>query len=174
MTDRSEVLLIGGRSGVGKSTVGAEVLVQLSAAGVKHALIEGDNLDMAYPPSAGGLAGENLAAMWANYTALGYHRLIYINTACVRAARQITVAMGDDPRPIGVLLTSSDHASNRRLARREIGSALDWHVQRSRQAAAELDAAAPDWVARIGTDGKAVADIASEVIGVTGWRDELG
>ena len=42
---RSEVLLIGGRAGVGKSSVGNEVHVQLSAARVWHAFIEGDNLD---------------------------------------------------------------------------------------------------------------------------------
>lgn len=44
---RSHVLLIGGRSGVGKSTVAAEVHRQLSEYGVHHAWIEGDNLDMA-------------------------------------------------------------------------------------------------------------------------------
>jgi hypothetical protein len=50
---------------------------QLSAAGVRHCLIEGDNLDLAYPPPhVHGLAEQNLAAMWANYTALGYRRMI--------------------------------------------------------------------------------------------------
>jgi hypothetical protein len=51
---------------------------QLSAAGVRHCLIEGDNLDLAYPPPhVHGLAEQNLAAMWASYTALGYRRMIY-------------------------------------------------------------------------------------------------
>ena len=50
MTGRSEALLIGGRSGTGKSSVGNEIHTQLSAAGVQHCLIEGDNLDLAYPP----------------------------------------------------------------------------------------------------------------------------
>jgi hypothetical protein len=39
--------------------------VQLSRAGIWHCLIEGDNLDMAYPPPwEHGLAERNLAAMW--------------------------------------------------------------------------------------------------------------
>jgi adenylylsulfate kinase-like enzyme len=42
-------LFIGGRSGVGKSSVGYEIHAQLSAACVQHCLIEGDNLDMAWP-----------------------------------------------------------------------------------------------------------------------------
>jgi hypothetical protein len=93
VTDQTEVLLIGGRSGVGKSAVGAEMHVQLSAVGVRHCLIEGDNLDMAYPPPLEhGLAEQNLSAMWANYRALGYRRMIYTNTASVleKVIRELT------------------------------------------------------------------------------------
>jgi 2-phosphoglycerate kinase len=49
VTAQSEVLLIGGRSGVGKSIVGNELHAQPSTACIRHCLIEGDNLDMAYP-----------------------------------------------------------------------------------------------------------------------------
>jgi adenylylsulfate kinase-like enzyme len=59
-------LFVGGRSGAGKSSVGLEIHAQLSAAGIRHCLIEGDNLDMAYPPPwEHGLAEQNLAAMWS-------------------------------------------------------------------------------------------------------------
>jgi hypothetical protein len=54
---------------------------QLPAARVQHCFIEGNNLDMAYPPPwEHGLAEQNLAAMWANYRALGYRRMICANT----------------------------------------------------------------------------------------------
>lgn len=43
------MLLIGGRSGVGKSTVAFALHDLLSARGVKHVVIEGDALDLAYP-----------------------------------------------------------------------------------------------------------------------------
>ena len=76
MTESSEVVFIGGRSGVGKSCVGLQIHQQLSAAAVRHCLIEGDYLDMGYPtPWKHGLAERltnrailvtNLAAMWAN------------------------------------------------------------------------------------------------------------
>ena len=85
VTSRSEALFLGGRSGVGKSSIGSEMHVQLSAAGIRHCLIEGDNLDMAYPPPwEHGLGARNLAAMWANYRALDYRRMIYTNTVSVR------------------------------------------------------------------------------------------
>jgi len=51
-------------------------------------VIEGDYLDLAHPaphlafPHAS-LAEQNLAAMWTAYRSLGYHRLIYTNTAAV-------------------------------------------------------------------------------------------
>ena len=84
MTGQTEALFLGGRAGVGKTSVGCEIHEQLSAAGIRHCLIEGDNLDMAYPqPWEHHLAERNLAAMWANYRAIGYRRMIYANTASV-------------------------------------------------------------------------------------------
>ena len=172
MTGQTEALLVGGRAGVGKSSVGYEIHEQLSAVGLRHCLIEGDNLDMAYPePWEHHLAERNLAAMWANYRALDYRRMIYTNTASVleKVIGELTAAMGDDPQVTGVLLTCSDATSRRRLAQREIGSALDWHVERSAQMARRLDRQAPAWVHRVATDARTVADIAAEVISLTAW-----
>lgn len=173
MTGRSEALLLGGRAGVGKSSVGNEIHAQLSTAGVRHCLIEGDNLDQAYPPPwEHRLAERNLAAMWANYRALGYRRMIYTNTVSVRFIDELTSAMGDDPRVTAVLLTADDVTARHRLAKREIGTALDWHIERSDIAARELEQLSPNWVHRIPTDGRSVADIAAQIIGLTGWTAE--
>ena len=100
MTARSKALFLGGRSGSGKSSVGYEIQAQLSVARVQHCLIEGDNLDMAWPPQwEHGLAERNLAAMWANYRALGYRTMVYANTASVSGdvLSELTAAMGDSP-----------------------------------------------------------------------------
>jgi len=85
-------LLIGGRSGVGKTSVGFEIHAQLEAAGVSHAVIDGDFLDMAYPPPwEHKLAERNLAVLWANYRTVGYRRLIYTqNDVCNRRCRWTT------------------------------------------------------------------------------------
>jgi adenylylsulfate kinase len=171
-TQPTEAVLLGGRSGTGKTTVGYEIHAQLSAAGIKHSLVDGDNLDMAYPdPGEHGLAELNLAAMWANYRALGYHRVVYTNTASVlgEVMAALTAAMGDQPRLTAVLLTCSDETARERLARREIGSELKLHIERSDRMARRLEVNAPDWVHRVGTDDRAVADIAAEVIALAGW-----
>jgi hypothetical protein len=168
------VLFLGGRSGVGKSSVGYEIHERLSAADVRHCLIEGDNLDMAHPPPwEHGLAERNLAVMWANYRALGYRRMVYTNTASVRLVDELTTAMGDGPLVTAVLLTADDATARQRLGKREIGTALDRHIERSDLMARELEQTSPRWVHRVPTDGRPVADIAAQVIGLTGWTADL-
>jgi hypothetical protein len=167
---RSEILFIGGRSGVGKSSVGNEIHAQLCAAEVKHCLIEGDVLDLAWPPPwEHRLTERNLAAIWRNYRSLGYRRMVYTATVSVRYTAELAAAMGDDPLIHAVLLTASDATARDRLAQREIGTAYDIHVRRSDRAARDLDASVPDWVHRVATDGRDVAAIAREIIAHTGW-----
>jgi len=170
-----DVLLIGGRSGVGKSTVGWEVSAQLQAAEVSHCYLEGDFLDQAFPappgdPNRSQLTRDNIAALWRNFSARGYHRLVYTNTVSVIYPEEITESLGEPSRVTRVLLTASDETANARLAQREIGSGLDLHIQRSAQRAVDLEHAAPASVRRIGTDGRGVVEIAAEVIAATGWR----
>lgn len=171
VTQTSEVLFIGGRSGVGKTTVAHALHSQLSAKDLRHCLIEGDNLDLAHPPPwKHGLAEKNLAAMWTNYRQLGYRRLIYTNTVSVRSTEQLAKAMGDDPTIIGVLLTASDSTAYNRLAERESGTELDSHYLRSQSAARDLDLQAPSWVHRIQTDDRSPEEVANQILVLTGWE----
>lgn len=154
--------------------MGWEVSIQLQAAQVAHCLVEGDNLDQAFPappddPHRSKMTEANLAAIWGNYAALGYRRLIYTNTVSVLEPDLIVRAMGGAPRIIGALLTAADETARQRLGGREIGSQLDAHVSRSTRMAQHLEAAAPPSVVRLPTDGRPVVDIARDVIAATGW-----
>lgn len=170
MTESAKLLVIGGRSGVGKSAVAFEVSAQLAASEVSHALIEGDFLDFAYPsPSEHQLAEKNLAALWANYRDLGYRRLIYTNTASVLHADRIASAMSGPVLITSVLLSCSDKTASERLALREVGSTFSEHIDRSQQAAIRLEESAPAAVVRINTDEQSAVTIAIQVIGLTGW-----
>ncbi|MFC5662594.1 hypothetical protein ACFP3U_06305 [Kitasatospora misakiensis] len=169
-----EALLIGGRSGVGKSTIGWEISAQLQDLRIAHCLIEGDNLDQAFPapaddPARAKMTEANLAALWHNYAALGYRRLIYTNTVSVLEPDLIARAMGGTPRITAVLLTADDATARQRLGRREIGSQLDAHVTRSTAMARHLQATAPPWVVRVSTDGRSVTDIARDVVAAVNW-----
>jgi cytidylate kinase len=169
---RTQALFLGGRSGVGKSTVAAEVSRILAAADVAHALIEGDALDQAHPePWRRGipLAERNLAAMWRNYRDAGWTRVIYANTVSVLELPALTGALGGEVEAVGVLLTADDATTAARLAGREIGSGLAEAIERSAAAAPRLQAGASDGVHRVATDGRTVAEIAAEVVALTGW-----
>jgi energy-coupling factor transporter ATP-binding protein EcfA2 len=166
----TDLLLLSGRSGVGKSTVASELHHLLAQADVKHALIEGDNLDLAYPvPWAYGLAERNLRAMWQNFRDLGYRRLIYVNTVSVLFEAEVTAAVGGAGRVTGILLTAEDETIRHRLGRREVGSALELHMQRSGDRALELDLRSPEWIHRVPTDAKSTTRIAREILDIVGW-----
>ncbi len=82
--------------------------------------------------------------------------------------------MGPGVRVILALLTASDATAVARLSAREIGSALDREVAGSARKARLLDEQAPPEVARVATDGRTVAEIASDVLELTGWWEPGG
>ncbi|MFE9643425.1 hypothetical protein ACFYO0_04585 [Streptomyces sp. NPDC006365] len=172
----AEVLLIGGRAGVGKSTVGWEVSDQLRRAKVAHALVEGDLMGQVHPapegdPHRARITERNLSAVWGNFAELGHRRLIYTNTLSVlaSAAGIFERAMGADVRMIRVLLTATDVTAAKRLAGREIGSELERELKSSAYKARLLDERAPAATVRVVTDDRSVVDIAGEVLDATGW-----
>ncbi|CAM5718234.1 AAA family ATPase [Streptomyces canus] len=174
--DHAEVLLLGGRAGVGKTTVGWEVSARLRAARVAHAVIDGDFMGQVHPapegdPHRAAVAERNLTAVWGNYAELGYRRLVYTNTVSVleESTGVFRRAMGDGVRIVRVLLTASDETTERRLAGRELGSELEQELRGSARKARMLDERAPAGTLRVGTDGRTVIDIAAEVTAATGW-----
>ena len=174
MVNRPEVLLIGGRSGVGKSTTAVALHKLLAGAGVRHVVIEGDFLDLAWPPPhqehpEAQLAARNLAAVWANTRALGHHRLVFTNTVSVLEAAVLADAIGEDPLVTAVLLRAGDDVVADRLGRRAGGAAALDEIRHSAETARHLDHAVADDVVRVETDGRTPADIAQDLGRLTGW-----
>ncbi len=174
--DHAEVLLVGGRAGVGKTTVGWEVSARLRAAGVAHAVIDGDFMGQVHPapegdPHRAAIGERNLTAVWGNYAELGYRRLVYVNTVSVldEATGMFRRAMGDTVRIARVLLTATDETAEARLRGRELGSELESEVRGGVRKARMLDERAPVGTLRVVTDGRTVTDIADEVVAATGW-----
>ncbi|WP_428950457.1 hypothetical protein [Streptomyces sp. cg35] len=172
----AEVLLIGGRAGVGKTTVGWEVSALLRAAAVPHTVVDGDFMGQVHPapeddPHRAGITERNLTAVWANFAALGHRRLVYTNTASVlpEATGMFERAMGARVRITRILLTASDATAHERLTGRELGSELATELAASARKARILDGRAAAGTIRVTTDGRSVGAIAGEVVTATGW-----
>ncbi len=176
LMDRAEVLLIGGRAGVGKTTVGWEVSALLRSGAVAHAIIDGDFMGQVHPapdgdPHRAEITEANLTAVWANYARRGYRRLIYTNTMSVlpETAGMFERATGAGAGIVRVLLTASDATARERLVGRELGSELEQELAGSARKARLLDQRAPADTVRVATEGRSVVDIAREVVAATGW-----
>ncbi|WP_199896460.1 AAA family ATPase [Streptomyces niger] len=174
--NHAEVLLIGGRAGVGKTTVGWEVSALLRSEAVAHAIIDGDFMGQVHPapkgdPHRAEITESNLTAVWANFAQRGYRRLIYTNTMSVlpEMTGMFERAMGAGVEIIRVLLTASDETAHERLVGRELGSELAQELGASARKARLLDRRAPAETVRVATDGRLVVDIAREVVAATGW-----
>jgi len=161
---------------VGKSTAAEALHDLLVAADVRHAVIEGDFLDLAHPaphvafPGAL-LAERNLAAMWAAYRELGYHRLIYTNTVSVLEQDALARAMGDDPTVTAVLLRAGDGTTADRLRRRSGGHLPEAQLAHSTRTAGRLDAAVRAGVTRVDTDSLTPPEVAVRLASLTGWLE---
>jgi broad-specificity NMP kinase len=171
---RPEVLLIGGRSGVGKTTVAHAVSALLREQGVAHCHVEGDNLSAAYPkpesdPRGSQLTEANLAALWRNYAELGYRRLVYVNTVSVLESPMIVRALGGTARVVAVLLVAEDREVEQRLGARESGPELIAHRERSRRAAVVLGEQSPAGTQVVQTDGRTPEAVAEQVLRLSGW-----
>lgn len=176
----AEVLLIGGRAGAGKTTVGWEVSALLRRAEVAHAIVEGDFMGQVHPapeddPHRSAITEANLTAVWANFAVRGHRRLIYTNTASVlpETTGMFERAMGERVRIVRVLLTASDTTARERLTGRELGSELEQELRNGMRKARMLDRLAAPGTVRVATDGRPIADIAREVTAATGWATPL-
>jgi hypothetical protein len=164
------------RCRVGKSTLNWEVSAQLTAAGVRHAAIETDELDRIFPlPSASELqdlrpgmtdiSEVNLAAIWGNYRALGCDRLILSGVMVFldEARKWIGRAIPNADFTVVRLLASND-VLLRRLEKREIGSGIEDQVRRTLRQANEIATLGSAGVIELQTDGKAPQELASELL----------
>jgi hypothetical protein len=177
----TQILLITGPAGVAKSTLNWEVSAQLTAAGLRHAAIETDELDRIFPlPSASELqelrpgmtdiSEVNLATIWGNYRALGCDRLILSGVMVFldEARKWIGRAIPNADFTVVRLLASND-ALLRRLEKREIGSGIEDQVRRTLRQANEIATLGSAGVIELQTDGKAPQELASELLDQIGW-----
>ena len=171
------VLVLTGPTGVGKTTVAFEILEQLVAAGIGHAMVDTDELDRIHPAPVGDphktqLTKRNLAAVWENLRSAGAERLVLTG---------VFVALEDELRwlreavPGGefsvVRLRASDDVLVERLGRRELGSGFTQHARRTVEQARAMDGEPEGDRLVVETTGRSVVDVAREVLDRARWLE---
>jgi hypothetical protein len=171
MNPEVPLLVVSGTVGVGKSAVLDEIHTVLCSADASHACVDADALALSWP-----IRGEfnqismveNLSSLWANFRAAGARRLVIagvVERSSDLAAYQRAVP---GARITLCRLLASDPTRLARLQRREIGTGLEWHLQRTTELDATLDSAAlHDFT--VLNDGRTVREVALEVLRLAGW-----
>ena len=171
-------LLVTGPVGVGKTTTAIEISHQLAAARVAHALVDLDELDRIYPPPADDpdkrtLTQRNLEAVWANLRQAGAARLILVGVLEDLDLELVPIrAAVPGASVVIVRLQAAVDDLVERIARREVGSAREYHVRRASEQAASMAASAAGNCLFVDTASRPVQDVAHEILVRVGWHPE--
>jgi Mrp family chromosome partitioning ATPase len=163
----TDVLVISGPAGVGKSATAFEVSHRLRGAGLDHVLIDTDELDRIYPvpDDLSAVTEHNLAAMWRTFAARRARRLILVGVFLDRVEELEWVGRAiPDAQFTCVRLLASDATLTERVHRRELGSDRDGQLERTRRQVVKIDADRRAGITTIATDGRGLADIAAEIL----------
>lgn len=172
-TETPALLVLSGPVGVGKTTVAEEASNLLVEQGISHTLIDLDALAETYPRPADDpfhkeLALRNLRDVWKNCRKAGSRNLIVPRVIEDRADLAAVARCIPRSRPVLCRLRADRDTLVARIRRRELGSGLAWHEARALELARTLDMTGPaDFV--VETDGRSVADIASEIVPRVDW-----
>ena len=168
----TEVVLICGPAGVGKSSAAIEVSERLERESVAHALIDTDELDRIFPvpQDLARVTERNLAFMWRGFHERGIRRLILVGVWLDRPSelRWIRRAI-PDARMIIIRLVASEATLVDRIRGREIGSGFEAQLQRTRKQLLALEKDPPTDAVILPTDGASTGEIADRIIDRSGW-----
>lgn len=162
-------LVLSGPPGVGKTSVGWRVFDRCTDAGDDPAFVDVDMLGAAWPapeddPYQTRLRARNLAAVWANYQAVGSRRLIMADVVESWSDRDRLMASVGMPVIVCTLLASSAALESRIRGRgRDHGPGMDKLIQRAGMLSSQLATAGVAEFA-VETDRRSVDDIADEVL----------
>lgn len=175
MNKKIPILLISGPVGVGKSTTGGEVSEILASNNTPHTFLDFDQVRYSYPrpaddPWGNRLGFENLGSIWQNCARYGSLNLVISEVVESPAFLDSLLQVIPEGEVTTVQLSASIGTLEARLREREIGSGLDWHINRAGELLNSLAEAPTPSDYRVETDGRAVIEIAEEIVALKAWR----
>ena len=171
----TELLLITGAAGVGKSTASYEVGEELRRRNLPHAIIDSDELDRVWPlpyddERRRPIDIANLSSWWSQFAELGIPRLVMSGVFIdLDDARGWIAEAIPDAAIRAVRLVASAHELDRRVERRELGSAATDQLRRSRAQARAIAATTHPNATVIEVDGLSVTELGVVLCDLMAW-----
>jgi adenylylsulfate kinase-like enzyme len=164
----TQVLILTGPCGAGKTAVGAQVSDILASQGTKHAFIDMDTLrtgcfDTLDDPYNVRLGMRNLASVWPNFAKAGATVLVLADVLERREDLHMYEEAIPGARLFVIRLDAPVATFHSRLERREVGPSLDWHQKRATELHGLMtERKVADIV--LDTESKSVQQVAQEVL----------
>lgn len=170
----TQVLVINGTVGAGKTTVAEVVADLLREWGVPYAWIDVDALRRAYPtapndPFGQAVALDHLEAMAGVLRRRGYRHVVLADVIERAADRELYELAFDGAELAVVRLEASEATRLARLAAREPDPWREWHVLRTVELAAILETADVDDAVVANEGDRSLRAVAADVLTAAGW-----
>lgn len=166
------VLFLNGPCGVGKTTIADAISRLLEGRGIRHMDMDFDALCQIYPRPAGDPhgTGVGLAALKAMLPVYGTPCPPIIVPRVMEHSGAFAPFLATIPQavPTYCTLTADLDTLRDRVAQRESGDGLDWHLKRTAELKTLLDGLDLPGLT-IDTSGQTPQDIAASILDRTGW-----
>lgn len=166
----TEVLVLNGSPGSGKTTLANAIAELLRRMDVAHAVIDVDELGRIYPELDISLGWNNLRAMWANYVTVPNLKVIL--SVCIDSKQDLDALRNATPCKDFTIceLVANDSILKARVTSREpneywrskLRALVDKHISK--------DFADRFGDFRVRTDEKSIDDAAQEILERLGWK----
>lgn len=173
--EKTPVLILNGTIGAGKSTIGMAIHDVLMAKGIPHVFLDLDQLTYSWPKKGAFNSDamfEALAQVWPIYKSAGADRLVLARVIEKRETlEKYEQALGPCSFTL-VHIKASEGTRKSRIAKREFGDSIEWHINRTVELEAILEKNETASFT-VQNEGKAPEDVAVEIIERVGWVDTI-
>lgn len=168
--NHTEVLVLNGSPGSGKTTLANAIAERLREMDVPHAVIDVDELARVYPEVGGSLGWQNLCAVWPNYAALPNLKVII--PVCIDSKRDLEELRKATPSSKFTIceLVADEWVLKERVTRREPNEYWQTKLRNLVERHLGKDSTAQFGDFQVRTDDRSVDEAANQILSRLGWK----